>query len=35
MTRLFDLVTKKAASQKGMSVLSEITDSDIDNLFND
>src|SRR3954452_716941 len=31
MTRLFDLVSKKAAIQKGMSVLSEITDSDIDN----
>ena len=35
MTRLFDVVTKKAASKQGMSVLSEITDSDIDNLFND
>ncbi len=35
MTRLFDVVTKKAASRQGMSVLSEITDSDIDNLFND
>jgi predicted regulator of Ras-like GTPase activity (Roadblock/LC7/MglB family) len=35
MVRLFDLVTKKAASHKGTSVLSEITDSDIDNLFND
>ena len=35
MARLFDLVTKKAASRHGTSVLSEITDSDIDNLFND
>ena len=35
MVRLFDLVTKKAASRQGTSVLSEITDSDIDNLFND
>ena len=35
MARLFDLVTKKAASRQGTSVLSEITDSDIDNLFND
>lgn len=35
MTRLFDVVTKKAANKQGMSVLSEITDSDIDNLFND
>jgi predicted regulator of Ras-like GTPase activity (Roadblock/LC7/MglB family) len=35
MVRLFDLVTKKAASRQGTSVLSEITDSDIDNLVND
>jgi predicted regulator of Ras-like GTPase activity (Roadblock/LC7/MglB family) len=35
MVRLFDVVTKKAASRQGTSVLSEITDSDIDNLFND
>lgn len=35
MTRIFDVVTKKAANKQGMSVLSEITDSDIDNLFND
>jgi predicted regulator of Ras-like GTPase activity (Roadblock/LC7/MglB family) len=35
MTRLFDQVAKKAASKQGPSVLSEITDSDIDNLFND
>jgi predicted regulator of Ras-like GTPase activity (Roadblock/LC7/MglB family) len=35
MGRLFDQVAKKAASKQGPSVLSEITDSDIDNLFND
>src|SRR4029450_3454618 len=35
MGPLFDVVTKKAASRAGTSVLSEITDSDIDNLFND
>jgi predicted regulator of Ras-like GTPase activity (Roadblock/LC7/MglB family) len=35
MTRLFDVVAKKAISRQGTSVLSEITDSDIDNLFND
>src|SRR4029453_17576978 len=29
IVRLFDLVTKKAASRQGTSVLSEITDSDI------
>ena len=35
MTRLFDQVTKKAAQKTQPSILSEITDSDIDNLFND
>jgi predicted regulator of Ras-like GTPase activity (Roadblock/LC7/MglB family) len=35
MTRLFDQVAKKQSSKQGPSVLSEITDSDIDNLFND
>jgi predicted regulator of Ras-like GTPase activity (Roadblock/LC7/MglB family) len=35
MARLFDQVAKKALNKQGPSVLSEITDSDIDNLFND
>jgi predicted regulator of Ras-like GTPase activity (Roadblock/LC7/MglB family) len=35
MTRLFEVVAQKAASRQGPSVLNEITDSDIDNLFND
>ena len=35
MARLFDQVQKKAAARSGPSVLSEITDDDIDNLFND
>jgi predicted regulator of Ras-like GTPase activity (Roadblock/LC7/MglB family) len=35
MTKLFDLVAKKAATKAGPSILNEITDSDIDNLFND
>ncbi len=35
MARLFDQVATKAASRTGPSVLSEITDDDIDNLFND
>src|SRR6476619_4064313 len=35
MAKLFDQVTKKAASRQGTSILTEITDSDIDNLFND
>jgi len=33
--RLFDAVTKKAASQASPSIFSEITDEDIDNLFTD
>jgi predicted regulator of Ras-like GTPase activity (Roadblock/LC7/MglB family) len=35
MARLFDQVSRKAASRQGPSILSEITDADIDNLFND
>src|SRR5512146_948143 len=33
--RIFDSVTKKAASQQAPSIFSEITDEDIDNLFTD
>src|SRR6266540_530097 len=33
--RLFDVVAKKAAAKSQPSILTEITDSDIDNLFND
>ena len=35
MVRLFDQVAKKAAAKSQPSILTEITDSDIDNLFND
>jgi len=35
MGRLFDQVNRKAQSRQGPSILSEITDADIDNLFND
>src|SRR4029079_13891189 len=35
MVRLFEQVAKKAASKNQPSILTEITDSDIDNLFND
>ena len=35
MARLFEQVAKKAASHSAPSILNEITDSDIDNLFND
>jgi predicted regulator of Ras-like GTPase activity (Roadblock/LC7/MglB family) len=35
MVKLFDQVAQKAAARSGPSVLSEITDDDIDNLFND
>jgi predicted regulator of Ras-like GTPase activity (Roadblock/LC7/MglB family) len=35
MSKLFDQVARKAASRQGPSILSEITDADIDNLFND
>jgi hypothetical protein len=35
MVRLFDQVAKKAASKSQPSILTEITDSDIDNLFHD
>jgi predicted regulator of Ras-like GTPase activity (Roadblock/LC7/MglB family) len=35
MARLFDQVQRKAANRQGPSILSEITDADIDNLFND
>ena len=35
MARLFEQVTRKAASQTGPSILNEITDADIDKLFND
>src|SRR4029434_2037984 len=35
MVRLFDNVSKKAAYMSETSILTEITDSDIDNLFND
>jgi len=35
MARLFDQVAKKALAKSQPSILTEITDSDIDNLFND
>jgi len=35
MARQFDSVARKAANRQGPSILSEITDADIDNLFND
>ncbi len=35
MARIFDQVQKKAAAKSQPSILTEITDSDIDNLFND
>jgi len=35
MARLFEQVAKKAAAKSHPSILTEITDSDIDNLFND
>jgi predicted regulator of Ras-like GTPase activity (Roadblock/LC7/MglB family) len=35
MARQFDQVARKAANRQGPSILSEITDADIDNLFND
>jgi predicted regulator of Ras-like GTPase activity (Roadblock/LC7/MglB family) len=35
MVRIFDRVTERAQSGTGPSILNEITDSDIDNLFND
>jgi predicted regulator of Ras-like GTPase activity (Roadblock/LC7/MglB family) len=35
MARAFDQVARKVASRQGPSILSEITDADIDNLFND
>ena len=35
MSKLFDQVARKAATRQGPSILSEITDADIDNLFND
>ena len=35
LARIFDTVNKKAQSQKGQSIFSEITDDDIDNLFSD
>ena len=35
MSRVFDVVARKASSRQGPSILSEITDADIDNLFND
>jgi len=35
MARLFEQVAKKAAAKSQPSILTEITDSDIDNLFND
>ena len=35
MARLFDQVQRKASTRQGPSILSEITDADIDNLFND
>jgi hypothetical protein len=35
MARLFEQVAKKAASSTGPSILNEITDADIDKLFND
>ena len=35
LTKVLDAVAKKAASQNAPSVFAEITDDDIDNLFND
>jgi predicted regulator of Ras-like GTPase activity (Roadblock/LC7/MglB family) len=35
LTRILDVLTKKAASANAPSVFAEITDDDIDNLFND
>lgn len=35
MSKLFDQVARKVATRHGPSILSEITDADIDNLFND
>jgi predicted regulator of Ras-like GTPase activity (Roadblock/LC7/MglB family) len=35
MTRIFDAVSTKAQSKSQPSILTEITDKDIDNLFND
>jgi predicted regulator of Ras-like GTPase activity (Roadblock/LC7/MglB family) len=35
MAKLFDQVARKHATRQGPSILSEITDADIDNLFND
>ena len=35
LTRVLDSMAKKAASQNKPSVFAEITDEDIDNLFND
>jgi predicted regulator of Ras-like GTPase activity (Roadblock/LC7/MglB family) len=35
MAKLFEQVAKKAAAKSQPSILTEITDSDIDNLFND
>ena len=35
MARLFDQVAKKAAAKSQPSIFTEITDNDIDNLFND
>ena len=35
MGRLFEQVTKKTETRQGPSILSEMTDADIDNLFND
>src|SRR5215468_4401928 len=35
MARLFEQVAKKAATKSAPSILNEITDNDIDNLFND
>jgi len=35
MARLFEQVARKAATQTGPSILNEITDADIDKLFND
>jgi len=35
MARIFEQLTRKAASQTGSSILNEITDADIDKLFND
>jgi hypothetical protein len=35
MARLFEQVARKAAAKNAPSILNEITDNDIDNLFND